>query len=296
MRPYIHERLKLLHLYYRIMNSCIGAAKKIAKDLKITYLYVITDDAEFIDEVIQSLPNVQTQIATSDRKLLKLLRAKEIRVKKLANPPLGGIDIMNQARELLISAWGEGALTIEDRILCVIRTDIEALVTFEVKDIGITSIKDLVEDRIDLKILEAAFNIATQIAREGREGKPAGALLVLGDSENVMKNSRSLIINPFEGHDKSGRYLLDTKNIATIKEFALLDGALVVDGEGYAIAAGRYIVGVSWDLYLQGGLGGRHLAGASITKTTKAISIVISSTGTIRAFKDGEEIYRMGTN
>jgi DNA integrity scanning protein DisA with diadenylate cyclase activity len=278
------------------MNSCIGAAKKIAKDLDITYLYVITNNAEFIDGIIHSIPNIQTQIATSDHALHKLLRDKEIRVKKLSKPPLGGIDIMNQAKELLISAWGEGVLTIEDRILCVICTDIDALVTFEVKDIGITSIKELVKDRIDLKVLEAAFNIATQIAREGREGKPAGALIVLGDSENVMKNSRALIINPFEGHDKSGRNLLDTRNIATIKEFALLDGALVVDNDGFAIAAGRYIVGVSWDLYLQGGLGGRHLAGASITKTTKAISIVISSTGTIRAFKDGEEIYRIGTN
>jgi len=111
-----------------------------------------------------------------------------------------------------------------------------------------------------------------------------------------MKHSRALIINPFEGHDKNGRYLLDSKNVATIKEFALLDGAMIVDNDGYAVAAGRYIVGVSWDLYLQGGLGGRHLAGASITKTTKAISIVVSSTGTIRAFKDGEEIYRIGAS
>jgi DNA integrity scanning protein DisA with diadenylate cyclase activity len=161
---------------------------------------------------------------------------------------------------------------------------------------GITSIRDSVKDRIDLKILEATFNVATQIAREGKEGKAAGALFILGDTENVMKNSRPLIINPFKGHEKDGRYLLDKKNTATIKEFALLDGALIVDKDGYAVAAGRYIVGVSWDLYLQGGLGGRHLAGASITKTTEAISIVVSSTGTIRAFKDGEEIYRTGSS
>jgi DNA integrity scanning protein DisA with diadenylate cyclase activity len=203
---------------------------------------------------------------------------------------------MNQAKELLVSAWGEGVLKINDKVMCVISNDINAIVVFDVEDIGITSIKDQVKDRIELPLLEATFNIATQIAREGREGKPAGALFVLGDSDNVLQNSRPLIINPFEGHEKEGRSILDKKNTTTIKEFALLDGALLIDKKGYAVAAGRYIVGVSWDLYLQGGLGGRHLAGASITKTTKAISIVVSSTGTVRAFKDGEEIYKIGAN
>ncbi len=278
------------------MNPCVEAAKMIAKDLGISCLYVITNDSELIDSVIQSMPDVRMVIATSDHDLQKLLRDKEIKVKKLSKSPLKGIDIMNQAKELLVSAWGEGILYMDDKVLCLVSTDIDALVIFEVKDIGITSIKEQLKDSVDLRVFEKTFNIATQITREGREGKPSGALFVLGDTENVMKNSRALIINPFEGHEKSGRYLLDPQNVATIKEFALLDGALIIDNDGYAVAAGRYIVGVSWDLYLQGGLGGRHLAGASITKTTKAISIVVSSTGTIRAFKDGEEIYKMGVN
>ncbi|MEE9151706.1 MAG: diadenylate cyclase [Thermoplasmata archaeon] len=278
------------------MNPCVEVAKKLANDLGATFLYVITNNAKIIDDMMVYLSDIPSIIATSDLELQKLLRDKEVKVKKLSKSPLRGIDILGQAKELLVSAWGEGILTLDDKVLCMIFTDVEALVIFDVKDIGITSIKDQVEDRMKLSVLEATFNIATQIAREGREGKPAGALFVIGDSKNVMKHSRELIINPFKGHDKSGKNLLDSKNVATIKEFALLDGALIVDKKGYAIAAGRYIVDVSWDLYLQGGLGGRHLAGASITKTTKAISIVVSSTGTIRAFKDGEEIYRMGTS
>ncbi|UCE39158.1 MAG: diadenylate cyclase [Thermoplasmata archaeon] len=278
------------------MHSCFDAAKKIVEEQKVTFLFVITNNAKLIDKIMMGMPDVPTTIATSDLELQKLLRDKEIKVKKLSQPPLLGIDIMSQAKELLISAWGEGILSFEDKVLCLIATDVEALVLFNVEDMGITSIKDQVKDRVNLKVLEATFSIASQIAREGREGKATGALIVLGDAENVMKHSRPLIINPFKGHEKDGRCLLDPENVATIKEFALLDGALIVDDEGYAVAAGRYIVGVSWDLYLQGGLGGRHLAGASITKTTKAISIVVSSTGTIRAFKDGEEIYRMGTS
>jgi DNA integrity scanning protein DisA with diadenylate cyclase activity len=278
------------------MFPCVEAAKKIVDETKVTFIFVITDDAELIDSVIKTIPEVKVTISTSVEELQKLLRDKEVNVKKLAKSPLKGIDVLGQAKELLISAWGEGILTIDDKVLCIISTDVEALIIFNVQDMGITSIKDKVKDRIDLKVLEAVFNIASQIAREGREGKATGALFVIGDTENVLKNSRPLIINPFKGHDKDGGYVLNRENVATIKEFALLDGAMIVDNEGYAVAAGRYIVGVSWDLYLQGGLGGRHLAGASITKTTKAISIVVSSTGNIRAFKDGEEIYRMGTN
>jgi DNA integrity scanning protein DisA with diadenylate cyclase activity len=278
------------------MKSVIESVKKLSDDHNASFLYVITDDAEFIDSITKAVPEIRTIIATCDPKIQKLLRDREIKVKKLSREPLRGIDIMNQAKELLVSAWGEGILKINDKVLCVISNDINALVMFNVEDIGITSVKDQVKDRIDLSILESTFNIATQIAREGREGKPAGALFILGDTDNVLKNSRPLIINPFEGHEKEGRYILERKNLTTIKEFALLDGALLIDEEGYAVAAGRYIVGVSWDLYLQGGLGGRHLAGASITKTTKAVSIVVSSTGTIRAFKDGEEIYKIGAN
>ena len=274
------------------MDCFVESAKKVANEMDATFLHIVTNDAGMIDSLTQKLPNIPTLIVTSDRKLAKLLRDREMNVKKLSRSPLKGINILAQAKELLLTAWGEGIFSIKDRVLCIISTDIQALLFFDVKDMGITSIKEKVADRIGLDVLEALFNIATPSAREGREGKPAGALFVLGDSENVLKSSRALIINPFKGHEKDGCKILEERNLATIKEFALLDGAMIIDKDGCAIAAGRYIVGVDWDLYLQGGLGGRHLAGASITKTTKAVSIVVSSTGTIRAYRDGEEIYR----
>jgi DNA integrity scanning protein DisA with diadenylate cyclase activity len=278
------------------MDCVVDSAKRMADDMNATFLHVITNDAQIIDSVTKKLPDIPILVATSDKKLAKALRDREMSVKKLSRNPLKGLNILAQAKELLLSAWGEGVLSIDDRVLCIISTDIQALLFFDVQDMGIASIKEKVMDRIPLDVLEAVFNVATQIAREGREGKPAGALFVLGDSENVMKNSRALIINPFKGHEKNGCKILEDENLTTIKEFALLDGAMIIDGDGCAIAAGRYIVGVDWDLYLQGGLGGRHLAGASITKTTKAVSIVVSSTGTIRAYKDGEEIYRTGVS
>ena len=47
-------------------------------------------------------------------------------------------------------------------------------------------------------------------------------------------------------------------------------------------------------LTLSKGLGARHWAAASISKVTKAISVVVSeSNGTVRLFQDGEVVLRI---
>jgi DNA integrity scanning protein DisA with diadenylate cyclase activity len=43
----------------------------------------------------------------------------------------------------------------------------------------------------------AVLTLTTQLAVEGREGHPVGALFVLGDSDRVVAQSRQLVLNPF---------------------------------------------------------------------------------------------------
>jgi len=95
-------------------------------------------------------------------------------------------------------------------------------------------------------------------------------------SVESAQNSRQVIINPFKGHPKEARNVLNRENWETFKEFAVLDGAIIIDDDGIAQAAGRY-VGISWDIYLEGGLGGRHLAAASISKNTGAVAMAGTS-------------------
>ena len=45
-----------------------------------------------------------------------------------------------------------------------------------------------------------------------------------------------------------------------------------------------------------GGLGGRHLAAASITHTTNSISFALSSSGTIRIFRNGKVVLKEDLN
>jgi DNA integrity scanning protein DisA with diadenylate cyclase activity len=74
----------------------------------------------------------------------------------------------------------------------------------------------------------------------------------------------------------------------TIKELAQLDGAFLVSNTGVVLCAARYIDAASDSLDLPLGLGSRHMAGASISRQTRAVAVVVSESSMVRMFDDGE--------
>jgi DNA integrity scanning protein DisA with diadenylate cyclase activity len=139
------------------------------------------------------------------------------------------------------------------------------------------------------EVFERVWSLATQLAVEGREGRPVGALFVLGDSDRVLAQSRSLVLNPFRGHPESERNILDPAVEETIKEFSALDGAFVVRGDGVVLSAGTQLIPATPHARLPGGLGTRHAAAAGITASTAAVAVCVSqSTGTVAIFKSGQ--------
>ncbi|MFZ3382286.1 MAG: diadenylate cyclase [Candidatus Methanoperedens sp.] len=138
-------------------------------------------------------------------------------------------------------------------------------------------------------VFEAVIKIALEISTEGREGRSIGTAFILGDSENVLAKSRQLIMNPFQGYKKEERLITDPDISDNIKEFAQLDGAFVITGDGVVEAAGRYITLDTGMVKLQKGLGTRHSSVAAITQRTDSIGVVISqSGGVIRVFRQGK--------
>ena len=138
--------------------------------------------------------------------------------------------------------------------------------------------------------LRATLAVALSIAFKGREGKRIGTAFVVCDAENVLKRSRQAVLNPYEGHPKEKRDIKNQENWESIREFAQLDGVFIIDSEGYIISAGRYL-DIEGEITLKYGLGGRHIACASITRNTESIAIVISSSGgDVTIFKDGKAI------
>lgn len=141
------------------------------------------------------------------------------------------------------------------------------------------------------QVVERVIDIAVELGTEGREGKPVGAIFVIGDSENVLGLTRQLIFNPFKGYDRAERNVLDQALEETLKELSTIDGAFIIDGDGVVITCGAYLKTSLQDedeYRLPQGLGARHHAAAGITSVTDAIAITVSeSTGTVTVFRDG---------
>lgn len=138
-------------------------------------------------------------------------------------------------------------------------------------------------------VFERVLSIASELAVEGREHRPVGAIFVIGDSDNVLQNSRQLVFNPFHGYPEEERNILSPALEETIKEFAAIDGAFIIRGDGVVLAAGRYLMPKGKPAEpLRSGLGTRHEAAAAMTAVTDAVALVISqSTSTITIFNSG---------
>jgi PAS domain S-box-containing protein len=144
---------------------------------------------------------------------------------------------------------------------------------------------------VEEEVFDAVFHICTEISKEGREGKQIGTAFLLGDTGNVLQHSRQLILNPFEGHKPENRMATSNDLKEMIKEYAQLDGAFVISGEGVIEAAGRRITIDSSTIDIPKGMGTRHSSVAAITQATNAVGMVVSqSGGKISIFKNGKII------
>jgi diadenylate cyclase len=147
------------------------------------------------------------------------------------------------------------------------------------------------DTQVPLETLRAVVDLAMEIGREGREGKPVGTMFVVGDTRKVLSMARPINFNPFRGYSPAERDIRDRKVREQIKDIAQLEGAIIIRREGLAEAACMYLDVLADGITLSKGLGSRHWAAAAISRRTKAIAVAVSqSSGTVRIFLDGEVV------
>jgi DNA integrity scanning protein DisA with diadenylate cyclase activity len=147
------------------------------------------------------------------------------------------------------------------------------------------------ETHVPLEVLRAVVDLATEIGREGREGKPVGTLFVVGDTSKVLKLSRPINFNPFRGYPTAERDIRDRRVREQIKDLAQLEGAILIGRDGVAVAACVYLDVSAEGITLSKGLGSRHWSAAAISRKTQAIAVAVSqSSGTVRIFQNGEVV------
>lgn len=140
-------------------------------------------------------------------------------------------------------------------------------------------------------VVERVLDLADDLAFEGREGKPVGTAFVVGDFAAVQRLSHQLIVNPFRGYGEEARNVLDPSLEETIKEFAKIDGAILIRGDGVVEAAGAYLAVAPAEAAHRSGHGARHASALGITARTRAVAIVISeSTRRVTVFFGGRAV------
>jgi diadenylate cyclase len=139
-------------------------------------------------------------------------------------------------------------------------------------------------------VMDALIDLAVSVGVEGWEGRPVGALFVVGDSSTVMEKSRQLTLNPFQGYSEDDKNIMNPDVRHSLHAFAVLDGAFIVREDGVVVAAGRYLnFDEEHEVDVPLGLGARHMAAAGISRDSQAIAIVVSQTsGSVRVFRRGK--------
>ncbi len=151
-----------------------------------------------------------------------------------------------------------------------------------------------IETYVPLDTLKTVVDLAVDIGREGREGKPVGTMFVVGDTRRVLASSHPAGFDPVRGYSRKERDLGDARVREGIKEVAQLDGAFIVSPDATVEAACRLIDAPATEITLSKGLGSRHWAAAAITRKTRSVAVVVSeSSGSVRIFQNGEVILRI---
>lgn len=202
---------------------------------------------------------------------------------------------MAQLRSAVLVGLTRGLLVFNDRICCVgglagsNQFDTVVVVDIEKEfQTLLTGQTDLLPEDVKPEVLERVIAVATELAVEGREGRPVGALFVVGDCDKVAKLSKPLVLNPFFGYKEEDRNILNPFMDETIKEFSSIDGAFVIRGDGVVEAAGSLILAADYTHSLPSGLGTRHAAAAAVSVAAECIAIVVSSSsGQVTLFRRG---------
>ncbi|MFP4608307.1 MAG: hypothetical protein ACLFNY_01840, partial [Candidatus Aenigmatarchaeota archaeon] len=223
------------------MTEFIETVLRAKEEMRPSNILLLTDSQDLMERLSDEIDDVPITIFTKKPALSSFLGESNVDLQRVRGDPAVGLDVLDQVKELVVSCVAEGMIDHEDHVMLVVSADIQTILCFDMEELGVVDLRNEVEDRIGLKLLEDVFRLGTKIVREGKEGFPAGALFIIGDMNRVLNKTTESVQNPLEGQADEQNNIKNKENWNTIKEFAMLDGALVLDKFGNPVAAGRYV-------------------------------------------------------
>ena len=273
----------------------ISAAVRVANNVKARAIMVYIDAVDDAEKFVAAVKgNTEVVFIARDEKDAKL--AKSVNAKSVTVPGFN-LTRMGQIKMASIMAFSQQLLRSGDVFVFVSGVVGQGLDTLVVMKVGAeyelfrTVDQPKLTEHIRRVVFQRVLALALELAHEGREGRPVGAIFVIGDYREVQKYCQQNIINPFHGYTEKQRNILDDAMRETVKEFATIDGAFIVKGSGVIASAGTTLRATIAGEELPQGLGARHAAAAAITAATRSIAITVSeSAGTVRIWRLGKMI------
>ncbi|MBM83189.1 MAG: hypothetical protein CMJ78_21725 [Planctomycetaceae bacterium] len=280
------------------MLYLLKSARRLAQDIEARAIVMLAELPYDFKEITKLLRKVELVVTADKPDVQRAVTEDEVKLVPLLHEPQTRQLQMSQA---LLEAIADELLKPGDKIVAVYasydrdKADTMSIINLTEHLAKLTS-RDLqrLETTVPLETLRRVVDIAVEIGREGREGKPVGTILVVGDHRKVLPLSHEAVHDPFRGYSQKERHIRSPRTKESIKEIAQIDGAFIVTAEGIVQSAGRILDAPAEGLTLSKGLGARHWAAAAISKVTKCIAITVSeSTGTVRIFQNGIVVLRI---
>jgi len=244
------------------VSTILAAARRIGLENDAKAIVILADCLYDFEQVRKLLDRMRVIIASYKTDVLKTAKELDFVVVPLSKEAETRQVQLSQA---LLEAIADDQLKSGDRVVALYASfDRVELDTLSVIDLGDhlerLSARDLqkLETQVPLETLRSVVDLAVEIGREGREGKPVGTLFVVGDHRKVISMSHEGVHDPFRGYNRADRELDDNRVRESIKEIAQLDGAFVIASQGFVVSAGRILDAPAHGLTLSKGLGARH--------------------------------------
>lgn len=276
-------------------NPIISYAVTLAKDLKASTLVFLADavqENDFLNNIktkkkVIIVTSNKSRFEQDDKRFTDLIQAPSFPTSRTGQIKIGILLAISRTlikkSDIVVCVSGNSSTGTFDTVVAL---DVEKEFQF-----FFSATRTILPPDVKPEVLERVLGLASEIAVEGREGKPTGTIFVVGDTNSVNVNVRQLIINPFRGYSEAERNILDPALDETIKEFAGIDGAFIITGDGIVLSAGSYLrtpPDADEIDELPSGFGARHAAAAGITVCSNALAITVSeSTGMVSIFKNG---------
>ncbi len=295
-----HKKPMVAQRITKQFTQMLASAGTLVHQTNADALLILLDGPTEWQKLRQSIPDSVTKVIVAADVPDDLVGAAEegliaLPLNKEKSP------LLERLQQALLEAVADGVLKSNCDVIAVYsgfefqKIDSISLIRLDDRMRRLTS-RDLqrLESSVPLKSLKTVIDLATQIGREGREGKKVGTLFVVGDTRKVLNHCKDSGLDPLRGYSRKMRNLFDPKLREDIKEIAQLDGAFVVSADGIVEKSRQILEVAHADLQLSKGLGSRHWAAAAISQLTKAVGIVVSqSTGTVRLFQNGDLVLRI---